>query len=283
MAMERIFASFKEDKGGGSTAAYDPTDPDSYNEYIQAMITDSRDYEGSFLAGDRNKAQEYYYGLLPRLDSSGEMAGSDTTIIEDPNATYAQILGYDKETANRSTYVSTDVRDAIMLMLPSLIRLFAASENPVFLVPRSQDEVDKAQEATDYVNYVFWCDNPGFLILYGALKDALTVRTGFVKWWCDENKETSRKRFTKITADQVQQILLENPSAKLVHVGRPISSGMPPTAVSFTDADGRPGRFRTWRTTPLTGPFWGEPGWTYAGGLTEYGTAADVRRGDRSV
>jgi hypothetical protein len=227
MAMERIFASFKEDKGGGSTAAYDPTDPDSYNEYIQAMITDSRDYEGSFLAGDRNQAQEYYYGLLPRLDSSGQMAGSDTTIIEDPNATYAQILGYDKETANRSTYVSTDVRDAIMLMLPSLIRLFAASENPVFLVPRSQDEVDKAQEATDYVNYVFWCDNPGFLTLYGALKDALTVRTGFVKWWCDENKETSRKRFTKITADQVQQILLENPSAKLVHVGRPIPSGMP--------------------------------------------------------
>ena len=228
MAMERIFSSFKEDKGGGSTAAYDPTDPDSYDQYIHAMITDSRDYEGSFLAGDRNQAQEYYYGLLPRLDSSGQMAGSDTTIIEDPNATYAQILGYDKETANRSTYVSTDVRDAIMLMLPSLIRLFAASENPVFLVPRSQDEVDKAQEATDYVNYVFWCDNPGFLILYGALKDALTVRTGFVKWWCDENKETSRKRFTKITADQVQQILLENPSAKLVHVGHPVPSGMPP-------------------------------------------------------
>ena len=249
MAMERIFASFKEDKGGGSTAAYDPTDPDSYNEYIQAMITDSRDYEGSFLAGDRNKAQEYYYGLLPRLDSSGEMAGSDTTIIEDPNATYAQILGYDKETANRSTYVSTDVRDAIMLMLPSLIRLFAASENPVFLVPRSQDEVDKAQEATDYVNYVFWCDNPGFLILYGALKDALTVRTGFVKWWCDENKETSRKRFTKITADQVQQILLENPSAKLVHVGRPISSGMPPIPSGPSPSP-----------TPMGGPAGSAPG-----------------------
>ena len=33
------------------------------------------------------------------------------------------------------------------------------------------------------MNYVFWNDNPGFLILYGALKDALTVRTGFVKWW----------------------------------------------------------------------------------------------------
>ena len=130
--------------------------------------------------------------------------------------------------ANRSTYVSTDVRDAIMLMMPGLIRLFAASENPVFLVPRSQDEVDQAQHATDYVNYVFWNDNSGFLILYGALKDALTVRTGFVKWWTDENKETVRKRFTRITADQVHQLLLENPTAKVVKMGKPIPSGMPP-------------------------------------------------------
>ena len=126
-----------------------------------------------------------------------------------------------------STYVSTDVRDAIMLMMPGLIRLFAASENPVFIVPRGDDEVDKAQQATDYTNYVFWNDNSGFLILYGALKDALTVRTGYVKWWCDENKETVRKRFTNVTADQIQQLIMENPSAKLVHVGNPVPSGMP--------------------------------------------------------
>ena len=129
-----------------------------------------------------------------------------------------------------------------MLMLPSLIRLFAASENPVFLVPRSQDEVDRAQEATDYVNYVFWCDNPGFLILYGALKDALTVKTGYVKWWADENKETTRKRFTKITADQVQQILLESPSAKLVHVGNPVPSGMPKPPPPPAMPSGMPGQ-----------------------------------------
>ena len=114
-----------------------------------------------------------------------------------------------------------------MLMMPGLIRLFAASENPVFLVPRAPDEVEQAQQATDYVNYVFWNDNSGFLILYGALKDALTVRTGFVKWWTDETKETIRKRFTHISADQVQQLFMENPTAKVVKMGKPIPSGMP--------------------------------------------------------
>jgi hypothetical protein len=227
MAMERIFANFKEDRGATSTpGSYDPGDPETYKEYIQAMISDARDYEGSVLAGERDKAQSYYYGYLPGLGPDDSNA-SQTMKIEDPNATYDQILGTDKESANRSTYVSTDVRDAIMLMMPGLIRLFAASENPVFIVPRGDDEVDKAQQATDYVNYVFWNDNSGFLILYGALKDALTVRTGYVKWWCDENKETVRKRFTNVTADQVQRLIMENPSAKLVHVGNPVPSGMP--------------------------------------------------------
>ena len=222
--IERIFASFKEDRGATSTpGSYDPGDPETYSAYIKAMISDSVDYEGSILAGERNQAQEYYYGMLPGLGGSGDSRGSDTTIVEDPTATYEEILGYDKETANRSTYVSTDVRDAIMLMMPGLIRLFAASENPVFLVPRSPDEIDQAQQATDYVNYVFWNDNSGFLILYGALKDALTVRTGFVKWWTDETKETVRKRFTQITADQVHQLLLQNPGAKVVKMGKPDS------------------------------------------------------------
>ena len=226
--MERIFANFKEDRGATSTpGSYDPGDPETYKEYIQAMISDARDYEASVLAGERNTAQEYYYGMLPRLDDSGGGSEHGTTVIEDPNATYDQILGADKESANRSTYVSTDVRDAIMLMMPGLIRLFAASENPVFIVPRGDDEVDKAQQATDYTNYVFWNDNSGFLILYGALKDALTVRTGYVKWWCDENKETIRKRFTNVTADQIQRLIMENPSAKLVHVGNPVPNKMP--------------------------------------------------------
>ena len=229
MKLERIFANFKEDRGANATpGSYDPGDPETYKNYIKAMISDSVDYEGSILAGERNQAQEYYYGMLPGLGGGGDSRGSDTTIVEDPKATYEEILGYDKETANRSTYVSTDVRDAIMLMMPGLIRLFAASENPVFLVPRSPDEIDQAQQATDYVNYVFWNDNSGFLILYGALKDALTVRTGFVKWWTDETKETVRKRFTHISADQVHQLLLSNPTAKVVKMGKPIPSGMPP-------------------------------------------------------
>jgi hypothetical protein len=223
--LERIFASFK-DSGGGNTSSYDPFDPDSKDEYIQAMIKDSRDYEGSVLAGDRDYAQKYYYGLLPTLDGNDNNPWSDTTIIQDANATYNQVENQTQDEANRSKYVSTDVRDAVMMMLPSLIRLFGASESPIELVPRGAAESDMATQATSYVNYTFWNDNPGFLLLYGAFKDALTVRTGYLKWWTDTRKEYRTKEFTNITAQQIQQILSEDPTAKLAEMGQPI---MPPT------------------------------------------------------
>jgi hypothetical protein len=194
------------------------------------MMSDSRDYETSFLCVDRQNAQLYYYGMEPWI---GPYNPGQPYIGEDPNATLGEILNKDNTNSpNRSTYVSTDVRDAVMMMIPSLIRLFGASEAPVFLVPRTQEEVDEAEQATDYVNYSFWNDNPGFLILYGCFKDALTVKTGFVKWWTDDHKETKRKTFLNVTADQIQMMLSEEPEARLISVGKPVKQPPPqiPTA-----------------------------------------------------
>ncbi len=238
--MERIFASFK-DSSNANTSSYSPDDPDSYKQFIHAMITDSRDYEGSTLAGDRDYAQKYYYGLLPTLSGDDGNPYSDTTIVQDANATYEEVSGRTEDEANRSKYVSTDVRDAVMMMLPSLIRLFGASESPVQLVPRSAAESDMAEQATNFVNYTFWNDNAGFLILYGAFKDALTCKTGFVKWWTDTRKEIRRKAFSNITAMQIQQLLTENPSAKLAEIGKPVPPPPPPPQMQPPPQAGIPG------------------------------------------
>src|SRR5262245_47800350 len=142
MALERIFASFKE---SGPRDAYDPGDPASYEAFIHALIKDSRDYEASILAKDRDTAQKYYYGYLPSLNPDGSPY-TDTQIIQDVNATYEQILGYDQQSANKSSFVSTDVRDAVMLTIPALMRLYAASENVVALVPRTPADSDAAAQ-----------------------------------------------------------------------------------------------------------------------------------------
>ena len=224
--MERLFSNFHfKDQTSPSSSAYDPRDPESYNQYVRALMSDSKDYELSFLAIARQDAQMYYYGMQPWI---GPYNPGSPYIGEDPNATLGEILNKDNTNQpNRSTYVSTDVRDAVMMMVPSLIRLFGASESPVFLVPRHQDEVDQAEQGTDYVNYTFWNDNPGFLILYGAFKDALTVKTGFVKWWSDDHREIRRKTFLNITADEIQLILSEDDTAKIVDIGKPVKQPPP--------------------------------------------------------
>ena len=237
--MERIFASFK-DSSSRTTGSIDPNDADSYDNFIDTMINDSRDYEGSVLAKNRDYAQKYYYGLLPTLYPD-ENPYSDTTFVEDRDATYEEYNKDDQDTANRSTFVSTDVRDAIMLMLPSLIRLFAATESPVELVPRTAAQSDMATQATQFVNYTFWNDNNGFLILYGAFKDAMTVKTGFVKWWTDNEKEIRTKTFTNITAQQIQEILTQDPSAKIVEIGQPVQPPPPPPQMQPPPQAGIPG------------------------------------------
>jgi hypothetical protein len=208
--VERIF-TFKGD--GGTPNTYDPGDPDTYRQFIHAMITDSRDYENSVLAPKRDEAQKYYYGMLPSMGGTGY---SDTLIVEDPNATYEEILG-PTEGPSKSSFISTDVRDAVLMMLPSLVRIFAASENVVSLVPRGGPQDDAmAEQATNYVNYVFWQDNPGFLTLYGAFKDAMTVKTGYIKWWTDNTKAIKRKQFQNISMEQLQMLMSEDQTASIV-------------------------------------------------------------------
>jgi hypothetical protein len=255
--MERIFASFK-DSSSPSTASYDPTDPDSYEQFLNAMIKDARDYEGSVLAANRDYSQKYYYGLLPTLYPD-DNPWSDTTLVQDADATYDQYNKTDEDTANRSTFVSTDVRDAIMLMLPSLIRLFGASQSPVELVPRTAADSDMATQATNFVNYTFWNDNSGFLILYGAFKDAMTVKTGFVKWWTDTQREIRTKVFTHITAQQIQQVLIEDPSAKLIEMGRPLPAPTPPPQMQAPPQAGIPGMGPPPGPSPSPGPAAGAP------------------------
>ena len=254
MTMERIFSHFKDGESP-KEAVYDPKDPDSYAAYIKSMMGDARDYEDAFLAVDRNHAQLYYYGMEPWI---GPYNPGSPYIGEDPNATLGEILNKENDNqANRSTFVSTDVRDAVMMMLPSLVRLFGASEAPVVLVPRAEGEVDQADQATDYVNYVFWNDNPGFLTLYGAFKDALTVKTGFVKWWSDTEKEKQTKTFENISAEQIQLILSEGSSARILEVGNPVPNAMPPTPPTLPP--GMPGSSPPSPTPSLGGPMTGSP------------------------
>lgn len=211
--IERIFTR------GGQVQA---DDNDEYTAKFKALVRDSVDYEQSFLAPFRDLATKYYYGELPNLDGKDQ---STTLIVDDPQATYDDLLGVDDQDTNKSTYVSTDVKDVIKAILPALIRIYAAGENVVTFTPRDETQVDIAKMASDYVNYVFWNDNPGFLILNACFKDALAVKGGWVKWWTDDTKCYEVKTYQNI--DQEQFIALMQPDA----------SGQAPTVMDHGNVD----------------------------------------------
>ena len=73
----------------------------------------------------------------------------------------------------RSRAVSSDVADTIEGLMPNLMDIFAGSDEVVRFEPVGPEDEAAASQETDYVNHVFMQQNPGFMILYSFIKDAL--------------------------------------------------------------------------------------------------------------
>ena len=80
----------------------------------------------------------------------------------------------------RSKAVSFDVADTIEGLMAPLMDIFAGGEEVVQFAPVGPEDVAAAEQETDYVNHVFMQQNPGFLVLYSFIKDALLSKVGVV-------------------------------------------------------------------------------------------------------
>ncbi|GGL48405.1 portal protein [Caulobacter rhizosphaerae] len=147
---------------------------------VAAEIEDSKSYIDSQLAKDRNEASEYYRGAP-----------------------------FGDEEEGRSQAISRDVHDTVSAIMPSLMRIFFGPDKVVEFVPHGEEDVEMAEQATDYVNYIFTRDNPGFLILTAVFKDALVRKTGLTKWWWDDSEEVRTARYSGLT-DEALTLLLED-------------------------------------------------------------------------
>jgi hypothetical protein len=118
------------------------------------------------------------------------------------------------EEDGRSQVVSMDVRDTVQGILPSLMRIFFGPERVVEFMPQGPEDVASADQATDYVDFIFKRDNPGFKILHSAFKDALVRKCGIVKYWWDESVQVSAESFSMLD-EQSMMMLVENPDVEI--------------------------------------------------------------------
>jgi hypothetical protein len=100
-----------------------------------------------------------------------------------------------------SAAVSTDVQDVVEGVLPIILDVFVSGDKVVEFKPNSAADEAAARQETDFINDVFYEQNPGFLTLYTAIKDALLQKNGFVKWWMEAEESRTRERYNGLTAD----------------------------------------------------------------------------------
>lgn len=223
--METIFTNQQVETPIGSDDVY------TYDQKVNLLIEDAVDFEESYLTFWRQDNQAFYDGLKPTLSNRGD---------DDP--TYTGLEDADEE-VNRSKFVSTDVRDTILTILPSLIRIFTTNdERVVNLVPNSEDQQELAEQQMDYLNYVFFEDNQGFMMLYSLFKDLMTVKYGVTKWWSDNDVDVIEQTFRNISIDQIVMLQEENDTLEVVEA----------TDYDFDQDNVEEIRVRYTKSTPMT-------------------------------
>jgi len=110
---------------------------------------------------------------------------------------------YGDERKGRSSFVTSDARDTVQWMLPQLIDTFMSAEHIVEFKPRGPEDEAIARQATDYVNFIFWEDNPGYETLRTTFMDALISKDGYIKYWWDDDEQTKKMRFEGLDREQV--------------------------------------------------------------------------------
>lgn len=122
---------------------------------------------------------------------------------------------FGNEVEGRSQVVSHDVKDTIMWVLPSLMKVFTSGDEVVRFDPKSAQDGEAAEQETAYINHVVMEKNPGFQIFYNWFFDALLSKTGYVKAYHEKYKEAERQTYQSLS-DEEMALLLQDKSVEPV-------------------------------------------------------------------
>ena len=156
------------------------------NSIVTAEIRDSLNHFDSEYSAERIRALDFYMG---------------------------EPLG--NEIEGRSQVISTDVADTIEQIMPNLMRVFTANDQYVRFAARTAEDVERAEQITDYCNYIINHDNEGYKVLYNWFKDALLFRLGVVKYYYEEKEDVTEEEYENLSEIELAA-LMSNPDYELV-------------------------------------------------------------------
>ena len=153
------------------------------------------------------------------------------------NLEYLQGVMNDTPAApGRSSVVSMDVADTIGWMLPGIIRVFTASDVMVSYEPETPQDEAFSKQASEYANFLFMRDNPGYRTLWDGTHDSLALGNGIIKHWWDKKEEVEYSEHTGLSEDQIA-VMLQDKNQQVEIVGH--KEGVP-QAIQVPGPDGQP-------------------------------------------
>lgn len=137
---------------------------------------------GGLLAAARAKA-EYYFQGIPK----GDLAPP--------------------EIEGRSSVVDTTVANTVLGMHGPLMKIFCGTDHVVEFEATHPDDEPKAKQATEYLNHLLRKKNPGYMIIYAWIMDALKSKVGFIKVWWDDSDDVTTEEYRGQTDVQLAILL----------------------------------------------------------------------------
>jgi hypothetical protein len=128
-------------------------------------------YDSDERSGDRSRAIDYTAGNMPDLPAEDGL----------------------------SSIVSHDVADTMGWIMPGVMRVFTASDQLWDFEPETPADEEWCQQASDYINFLFWREQRGYRVLWNAIYDALQLRNGIVKVYWDDTPTEKIEMLTGIS------------------------------------------------------------------------------------
>jgi hypothetical protein len=141
------------------------------------------------------------------IDDSLGFISSETTLQRQRSLEYYMREPYGNEVEGRSQVVTSQVADSVDGALPQLMKVFTQSNNAVVFEPVNEGDGEKAEQATSYINHIFYKDNNGVELLHDMMWDALCQKVGILKCYWDDKKDVTKEKYHNLTEDELAMLM----------------------------------------------------------------------------
>lgn len=157
----------------------DLREDEAFVDWLHEQLNDAESYTDNDIVADERQQALNYYLRRPMGD----------------------------ERAGRSQVVSGDVYAAVEGVSTAIADIYCSNADAVQFVGRGPDDMEKAEQRTETVNYTFWTTCQGYLPLLESIKSGVQQKTGVLTWYWQKERRLTKETYRQQTEDSIALLL----------------------------------------------------------------------------